>query len=119
MVDVNQIVVSYVLFYFIHFHYYCLSFFIMGFLPRYAIEYIVLTRHSGGLTAGIDLRFCVHVSAIYGIREREREREKTVVVFITKQIIKLHLDCYIHKAASIIQTGKKRAKLPWISMVLE
>ena len=44
-------------------------------------------------------------------------REKTVVVFITKQIIKLHLDCYIHKAASILQTDKKRAKLPWMIAV--
>jgi hypothetical protein len=40
-----------------------------------------------------------------------RERE-TVVVFITKQIIELHLDYYIHRAVSILQTGKKRAKLP-------
>jgi hypothetical protein len=44
-------------------------------------------------------------------------REKPVVVFITKQIIKLHLDCYIHKAASILQTDKKRAKLPWMIAV--
>jgi hypothetical protein len=39
-----------------------------------------------------------------------RER-KTVVVFITKPIIKLNLGYYIHKAASILQTGNKRAKL--------
>jgi hypothetical protein len=39
-------------------------------------------------------------------------REKTVVVFITKQIIKLHLDYYIHKVASILQIDEKRAKLP-------
>jgi hypothetical protein len=46
-----------------------------------------------------------------------RERETTVVVFITKQIIKLHFDDYIHKAASILQIGKKRAKLPWMIIV--
>jgi hypothetical protein len=44
--------------------------------------------------------------------DRECEREKTVVVFITKQTIELHLNYYIHKAVSILQTGKKRTKLP-------
>jgi hypothetical protein len=37
-------------------------------LPNYAIEYIVLTQHSGELAAGIDLRFRVYVYATYGIR---------------------------------------------------
>jgi hypothetical protein len=44
-------------------------------------------------------------------------REKTVVVFITKLIIKLHLDYYIYRAASILQIGKKRAKLSWMIAV--
>jgi hypothetical protein len=52
-----------------------------------------------------------------GVAVRQAEREKMVVVFITKQIIKLHLDYYIHKAASILQIGKKRAKLPWMIVV--
>jgi hypothetical protein len=47
----------------------------------------------------------------------EREREKTVVVFTTKQIIKLYLDDYIHRAASILQIDKKRARLPWMIVV--
>jgi hypothetical protein len=37
------------------------------------------------------------------------KKRKTVVVF--KQIIKLHHDYHIHKAASLLQTGK-RARLP-------
>jgi hypothetical protein len=45
------------------------------------------------------------------------EREKNGCSIYYKQIIKLHLDCYIHKAASILQTGKKRAKLPWMIAV--
>jgi hypothetical protein len=36
---------------------------------------------------------------------------ESVLVFITKQIIKLHLDYYIHSAVGILQIGKKRAKL--------
>jgi hypothetical protein len=44
------------------------------------------------------------------------ERE-TVVVFITKQIIKLHFDYYIHREASILQISKKRTKLPWMIAV--
>jgi hypothetical protein len=47
----------------------------------------------------------------------EREREKTVVVFITKLIIKLHFDYYIHRAVSILQIDKKCAKLPWMIAV--
>jgi hypothetical protein len=41
-----------------------------------------------------------------------RVERETVIVFIVKQIIKLNLDYYIHKAACILQIGKKRAKLP-------
>jgi hypothetical protein len=36
------------------------------------------------------------------------EREETVVVFIAKQIIRLHIDCYIRRAANILQMVKKR-----------
>jgi hypothetical protein len=39
------------------------------------------------------------------LSEREREREKNGCSIYYKQIIKIHLDCYIHKAASILQTG--------------
>jgi hypothetical protein len=46
-----------------------------------------------------------------------RERERTVVVFITKQIIKLHLDYYMHRVAGILQIDKKYAKLPWMIAV--
>jgi hypothetical protein len=42
-----------------------------------------------------------------------RERKKDVV-FITEQTIEIHLDDYIYRAASILQTGKRRAKLPWM-----
>jgi hypothetical protein len=50
-------------------------------------------------------------SALDGDICAEREREKTVVVFITKQMIKLHLNDYIHRVA-IVFLGKKRAKSP-------
>jgi hypothetical protein len=49
--------------------------------------------------------------------EREREREETVVVFITKQIIKLQLDYYIYRTVRIFQIGKRRARLPWMIAV--
>jgi hypothetical protein len=48
--------------------------------------------------------------------EYNRER-KTIIVFITKQMIKSHLDDYIHRAVNILQTGKKRVKLPWVIAV--
>jgi hypothetical protein len=50
------------------------------------------------------------------VRKLQEER-KTVVVFIIKQIIKLRLDDYARRAASILQTGKKRVKLPWMIAV--
>jgi hypothetical protein len=43
--------------------------------------------------------------------------KKTVVVFITKQIIKLLFDNYIYKAANILQTDKKHAELLWMMIV--
>jgi hypothetical protein len=52
-------------------------------------------------------------SAGHGISERE----KTVAVFITKLIIKLHLDYYIHKVTNILQIDKKCVKLPWMIAV--
>jgi hypothetical protein len=45
-----------------------------------------------------------------------RERENGCSIYY-KLVIKLHFDDYIHKAASILQTGKKRAKLPWMIAV--
>jgi hypothetical protein len=54
---------------------------------------------------------CINVLSL-AIARGWCEREKTVVVFIAKQIIKLHLDYYIRKAASILQIDKKHAKLP-------
>jgi hypothetical protein len=41
-----------------------------------------------------------------------------VIVFIMKQIIKLHHDYYTHRAFSTLQIGENRAKLPWVIAVL-
>jgi hypothetical protein len=60
----------------------------------------------------LTLKACIEDDQYFSGIFIQLEREKMITVFITKQMIKLHLDDYIHRVVSILQIDEKRARLP-------